>query len=110
MHWTGLQLSIRAVFFSLSAVNNQISLFGGIVMAGILLCAQSMVQPFKNLFNNLQESLVLLNLLLVYVAALHNYYNNANTALAEYLILVVLVYFILFMMYTCLTTLCGSTI
>ena len=30
--------------------------------------------------------------------------------LAEYLILVVLVYFILFMMYTCLTTLCGSTI
>ena len=110
LYWSGLQLSMRAVFFSLSAVNNQISLFGGIVMAGILLCVQSMVQPFKNLFNNLQESLVLLNLLLVYVAALHNYYNNVNTALAEYLILVVLVYFILFMMYTCLTTLCGSTI
>jgi len=101
---------MRAVFFSLSAVNNQISPFGGIFVVGILLCAQGMVQPFKSLLNNIQESLVLLNLLLVYITALYNSYNDVNNSVAEYLILVVLVYFILFMMHTCTTTLCGSTI
>ena len=110
LYWPGLQLLLRAVFFSLSPFNNQIVLFCGVVMAGILLCAQGIVQPFKNLFNNIQESLVLLNLLLVYITASYNYYNDVNHSAAQYLILVVLVYFILFMMYTCITTLCGNII
>jgi len=110
LYWTGLQLLIRAVFFSFSALNNQISRFSGITMAGILLCVQGIARPFKTRFHNVQESLVLLNLLLVYITALYKYYNNVDSLLAQYLILVVLVYFILFIMYTCLATLCGSTL
>ena len=107
--WTGLQLLMRAVFFSLSALDNRIGLFSGIVVIGVLLFIQGIIQPFKSRFNNIQESFILLNLLLVYVSALYNYLNNVNGAVStQYLILIVLLYFLSFILYTCITTLCDS--
>ena len=109
LFWTGLQILMRAVFFSLSALDNKISLLSGIVVTGVLLSTQGIMQPFKRWFNNIQESFILLNLLLVYVIALYNHFNNvSSTASTEYLILVVLLYFLSFIMYTCITTLCDS--
>ena len=107
-YWTGLQLLMRAVFFSLSSFRKEFSLISGAIVVGFLLCIQGVIQPFKSRFKNIQESFVLLNLLLLYLFALHDHYNNASTAVPQYLILVVLMYFILFIMYTCTTMMCGS--
>ena len=109
-YWTGLQLSIRAIFFSLSALDNKVSLLSGIIFTAILLCVQGVLWPFKSRLNNLQESFVLLNLLLAYVITLYNYPNNVNSTATLYLILVVLVYFIFFIIYTCTATLCSNAV
>jgi len=109
-YWTGLQLLIRAVFFSFSAFEKEFSLVSGVVVIGTLLCIQEVMQPFKSRFKNLQESFILLNLLLLYLFALYDHYNNTNTTVTQYLILVVLLYFILFIVYTCMTMMCGSKI
>ncbi|XP_065897479.1 uncharacterized protein [Dysidea avara] len=104
-YWTGLQLLIRALFFSLSALDTKVSLLSGIIFTAILLCVQGVLWPFKSRLNNLLESFILLNLLLAYVITLYNYPNNVNSTATQYLILVVLVYFMFFIMYTCITTL-----
>ena len=103
-------LLIRAVFFSLSALKKEYSLLSGLAVIGALLCIQGIVQPFKSRFNNVQESFVLLNLLLLYLFTLHDHYNNTSTSIAQYLILVVLLYFILFIVCTCVTTMCRSKV
>ena len=107
-YWTGLQLLIRTVFFSFSALKIEYNLISGVITVGILLCCQGVIRPFKSIFKNVQESIILLNLQLLYLFALHDHYNNTSTAVAQYLILVVLLYFILFIVYTCVTMMCGS--
>jgi len=106
LYWTGLQLLVRAVFFSLSALDTEINLLSGSIVTAFAFCAHSVVQPFKNNFYNIQESFILLNLSVVYVVALHNYYSNTNNTAVEYIILLVLVYFILVIMYSCLASVC----
>ena len=105
-YWTGLQLLIRAVFFSLSALRKKFSLISGVTVLGILLCIQGVIRPFKSRFNNIQESIVLLNLQLLYLFVLYDHYNNTSTAVAQYFILVALLYFVLFIMYNCVTMMC----
>ena len=109
-YWTGVQILMRSVFFSLSALNHEVSLLSGVIVIGIFHCVQGVVQPYKSQFNNIQESLLLLNLLLIYVITSHNYYNNVSNAAAEYLILVAFVHFIFFIMYISVTTLFGRSI
>ena len=103
-YWTGMQLLLRSIFFSLSALDNKISLITGTIAVGILHCMQGILHPFKSRFNNVQESLFLLNLLLVYIFASYNGWKETNSTVVEYLILVVLVYFIIFIIYTCIIT------
>ena len=55
-YWTGLQLLLGNVFFGLSALDNTVSLLCGIILTTILLCVQGVTWPFKNRFNNIQES------------------------------------------------------
>ena len=110
-YWTGLQLSLRAVFFSLSVFDNQVSLLSGIIITVTLLCIQGVLQPFKSRLHNIQESFVLLNFSLVYVLTSHNYRDNiVNSTPSQYLIFVVFVNFTFFIMYTCIATLCGSKV
>ena len=106
-NWTGLQLLLRSIFFSLSAFHNDISLIGGVIVLGILLCVQGVVHPFKSRFNNIQESLFLLNLLVVFIFAS---YNGANSTVVEYLILTALVYFVLFIIFTFVSTMMRNTV
>ena len=111
-YWTGLQLLIRFCFFALSALSRNISLFSGAVLVGIVLCTHSIMQPFKNKFNNFQESLVLLDLSVVYVTAL---YSEIETSLYKLLIIrlliiTVLAYFILFIFCHCIMLLYGDAI
>ena len=103
--WTGLQLLMRAIFFGLSALDKDTSLTIGIILLGILLCVQGVVHPFKSRFKNIQESLILLNLLAVYVTALYNNTDDkSELPVAKHLIIVVFSYFMIFITYHCVTT------
>ena len=51
-YWTGLQLSIRALFLGLSALSTPINLISGIIILGILLCIQGSVHPFTKIIKN----------------------------------------------------------
>ena len=104
-YWTGLQLLMRAIFFGLSALDKDTSLTIGIMLLGIMLCVQGVLHPFKSRFKNVQESLILLNLLAVYVTALYNNTDDkTELPVVKHLIIVVLVYFIMFITYHCITT------
>ena len=105
-YWTGLQILLRSIFLSFSALDIKISLITGTIAVRILLCMQGILATsfFKSQFNNVQESLFLLNSLLVYIFASYNGWKEANSTVVEYLIIVVLVYFIIFIIYTCIIT------
>ena len=110
--WTGLQLLIRSCSFGLSSVIRSASLFSGAVLIGIMLCTHGLVHPFKNRFINIQESLVLLNLLAVYITALYNEYENSKYKLfiIRLLIITVLVYFIVLIFCHCIMLMYGDVI
>ena len=110
-YWTGLQLLLRAIFFSLSAFDNDINLAGGIILLGVLLCVQGVMHPFKSCLKNAQESVVLLDLLALYVTALYNEGNSKKEfPVAWYLLFPVLAYFIILVSCHCFMSLCGNTV
>ena len=111
--WAGLQLLIRSGFFMLSALSRNTGLSYGVVLVVIVLCTHGIIQPFKSRFANFQESLVLLNLSVVYyIAAL--YCENENRFyklhIIRLLIITVLVYFALFIFCHCIMLLYGNVI
>ena len=91
-YWTGLQLILRAVFFSLSAFQRNINLTSGIILLGLLLFLQGLMSPFKSKYKNIQEALVILNLQAVYALTLYGDDDN-NIQIMQVLILLVLAYF-----------------
>ena len=112
LFWTGLQLLIRSCSFGLSSVIRSASLFSGAVLVGIMLCTHGLVHPFKSRFINTQESLVLLDLLAVYVTALYNEYENSKYKLfiIRLLIITVLTYFIVLIFCHCIMLMYGDVI
>ena len=111
-YWTGLQLLIRSSIFGLSALSRNISLFSGTVLVVIVQCTHGIMQPFKCMFNNLQESLILLDLSVVYVTVLYSDDVNRfhKLHIIKILIITVLVYFILFIFCHCVMLLYGDVI
>ena len=110
-YWTGLMLFMRTIFFGLSAFDRWISLSGGTILLGMLLCIQGIVHPFKCKFSNIQESFILLDLLCIYVVA---NYNNSNadveSHIVKFLIFIVFVYYVIFIIYHYLMSSCGKPI
>ena len=107
--WTGLQLLIRTSFFGLSALSRNVSLFSGALLVGIVLCTHGIMHPYKSKYINLQESLVLLDLLAVYVTALYNEYDN-GWLIIRLLIITVLGYFIVLIFCHCIMLMYGDVI
>ena len=111
--WIGLQLLIRAIFYSLTAQFSQdLSTTSGIIILIILLCLHGILQPFKCSFNNIQESIILSNLLIVYaITALNNDRNQYSKWLAvKLLINAQLAYFIAYIIGHSINTIYGKTI
>ena len=110
--WTGLQLLLRSIFLGLSALSRSVNLCSGAVVVGAMLCAHGMLHPFKSKFKNFQESLVLLDLLAVYITALSSdNENDKYTSLTvRLLIITVLAYFIVLILCHCMMLTCGDTI
>jgi len=96
---------MRAVFFGLSALDKHTG--GIILLLGILLWTQGVLHPFRSRFKNVQESLILLNLLAVYVTSL---YNNTNKSELKHLITIVFLFFIIFITCHCITSIFSRSI
>lgn len=101
-YWTGLQLILRAIFFSLSALHRNVNLTSGIIVLGIALCLQGLLRPFKSRYKNIQETFVLFNLQAVYALALYSNSDRASIQIMQVLILLVLIYFFIMITYHCL--------
>ena len=110
--WTGLQLLFRSCFFGLSAISKNIGFYTGTVLVVIMLCTHGILQPFKDRLRNVQESVVFLDLSIVYyVAALHHDSKNFYKLLIiRFFIIALLVYFVLLIFYHCVMSLCGDVI
>ena len=106
-YWTGLYLLIRAIFLGLSGFDKWISLACGIILLGILLCIQGILHPFKCTLTNIQESIILLNLLSIYVVSY--YCNRIQLNIVQFLITIVFVYFTIFITCHCIMSTCGKT-
>ena len=73
-----MQLLIRSIVFGLSSLIRGIGLPSSAILVGIMLCAHSIARPFKSKFKNYEESLVLLDLLAVYVTAITTLYSDSE--------------------------------
>lgn len=109
--WTGLQLLLRGIFFSTSALDHEVSLTCGIVVLGAVLCIQGVIHPFKSRFKNIQESLILFNLLTLYsILTIKHDSNKTAIYIMKSLINIVLLYFIIFIAHRCVMVTCGNGI
>ena len=110
-YWTGLQLLLRAVFFGLSTLGPDLNLTCGAILLGVLLCAQSFVQPFKSWVKNVQEAVILLNLQILYVTTLYNGTKSKEKLLVAWcLVFPVLIYFTTIIIWHCLMAICSRTV
>ena len=110
-YWTGLQLLLRAIFFGLSTFDPDVNLTGGVTMLGIFLCVQCFVRPFKSWLKNVQESVILLNLQILYVTTLYNdSRSKEKLSVASCLVSPVLIYFIIFITWLCFMSLCSRKV
>ena len=66
-YWTGLQLVIRAVLFSISSLNSNTRLITSIIILYVISILHGLCRPFRNLANNYQEFFLLTNLLLLHI-------------------------------------------
>ena len=71
-YWTGLQLSLRAVFLGVSALDRNTSLMVGIIIVGVMSSLHGYVQPYKEKINNILELSLLLNLQVLLVISVYN--------------------------------------
>ena len=71
-YWTGLQLSLRAVFFGVSALDRSTNLMVSIILIGLMISIHGYVHPFKDKTNNNLELFLLLNLQVLFVVSIYN--------------------------------------
>ena len=73
LYWAGLQLCIRAVFFSISTIDRNINLAIGLIVLGLILALHGYFKPYKKQINNISELLFVLNLLVIYVFSFYGH-------------------------------------
>ena len=108
-YWTGLQLLIRAVFFGISSLDRNINLTISIILLGILVGIHGIVRPFKMMYKNYQELVLILNLQALYAISLyHQDYNNQT--IITIMISVAAMQFSFIITYHMITYACGGVI
>jgi len=108
-YWTGLLLLARVAVFGLTAISEYVSLLAISNLLAIILCLQATMQPFKNKIKNVQESVMLLNLLIVHTTLL---YTDKHLAIkvSRILITIGIGYFILVIMFQSFIVRCKKRI
>ena len=109
-YWTGLQLLIRTIIFSVSALETNISLYIGCVVLGMLGNIHCYAAPFKSKMKNFNERFFILNLMILYsVSSLQNI-NTAEQIVINTTIYIAILYFTFIVIFHIATSHCGITI
>ena len=67
-YWTGYQLIIRMAFLSAGSLSKHNNLTVAMLITGVAMCIHGYLHPFKHKLLNLQELMMLLNVLIIYVS------------------------------------------
>ena len=109
--WVGLQLVIRWLIFNSTMLDQNTTLMTCCILIGLLLCLQGIMQPFKNQYLNIQESLILFNILAVNVVTIYDQKRSGiGVKAAKVLISAVLLYFTILLFIHCIMQLCGKSV
>lgn len=109
-YWTGLQLLIRTIIFSVSALETNVSLYIGCLVLGMLGNIQCYAAPFKSKMKNFHERFFVLNLMILYsVSSLQNI-NSTEQIVINTTIYIAIFYFILIVIFHIAASHCGTTI
>ena len=111
-YWTGLQLLMRIAIFGLTAVDRNMNLMINTILIAVLLCMQTVAQPYKSKFQNFQQSLVLLDIIIINVVALYGGDDENSQALTAVSVLIYTgsYYFITYIICHCIMCTFGKTI
>ena len=109
-YWTGLQLMLRIICFSLSSLDSKINFTTGLIILGITNAVHAYSKPFKSNIKSYQESLFIINLLSLYSSALSFGQNEINKISVDILISLAAIQFILIVFYHIFIYACGGTI
>ena len=109
-YWTGLQLLIRTIIFSVSALETNVSLYIGCLILGMLGNIHCYAAPFKSKMKNFNERFFILNLMILYsVSSLQNL-STTEQVVINTTIYVAILYFIFIVIYHIVASCCGITI
>ena len=106
-YWTGLQLLIRAVFFGISSLDRNINLTLGIILLGILVGMHGIIRPFKMIYKNYQELVLILKLQALYAISLYHQHGN-NLTTITIMISMAAIQFTFIITYHMITYVCGG--
>ena len=110
-YWTGLQLLIRIVIFGLTATDRDLNIMLSTILLTLLLWIQAVVQPFKHKFQNFQQSMVLVDIIVINVISLYNRDDNSQASVAvSVLIYGGSYYFIAYIIFHCIVHAFRTTI
>ena len=108
-YWIGLQLLIRAMFFGISSSDRNISLTTSIILIGILGGIHGIIRPFKIMYKNYQELVLILNLQALYAISLYHLDGN-NLTTITIMISMAAIQFTFIITYHMITYVCGGVI
>ena len=105
-YWAGLQLAIRAVFFSISSLDRTVNLTMGIIILIIMNSINTSCKPFKNKYKNYQEIVLVLNQIVLYTLTLY----SSSGAIVNIMVSIVAVQFSVIVLYHILTYITSDAI
>ena len=101
-YWTGFLLLIRTVALVFTAFGEDVSLTAISILLGGLLWWHGVVRPFCNKFENIQESILILILIMVHVFPLCKMNQSTMICITHIITASSLIYFALVILYYCL--------
>ena len=90
-YWAGYQLVVRMGYLSAASLNKNNNLTIAMLITGFAMCIHGYVRPFKHKLLNLQELMMLLNLLIVYVST--NFEQGYYQIIVRVIVGVAMLYF-----------------
>ena len=108
-YWTGLQLLIRTIIFSVSALETNISLYIGCLVLGILGNVQCYAAPFKSKKKNFHERFFILNLMILYSVSSLQSITYTQQLIINTTIYIAVLYFVFIVVFHIAASHCGIT-
>ena len=105
-YWAGYQLILRMAYLSAAGLNKSNNLTVAMLITSIAMCIHGYLHPFKHKLLNLQELMILLNTLIIYVSTNFDYYEVVIRATVG----VAMMYFIMMLLWHSVTHTCGTCI